>query len=160
VCEEFGVNNVRKVPGFRTGECAVLQRWVQILDGLTALRDTKNMVSIVIGHVKVKKHENVEGDNWNWYDMDLDMGEADEIKRWADVIGFCNTKVFIKKEGQDSTFSKAKKTAIDASGGRRFLYTQKSPTHPGGGRGVYGHLQDEIMLDWASFQAAVIEAAK
>lgn len=160
VCVEFGVNNVRKVPGFRTGECAVLQRWAALLSGLTALRDEKNMASIIIGHVKVKKHKNPEGDDWDCYDFDMDMGEGDELKRWADIIGFCNTKVTIKKEGQDTTFSKSKKTAIDLNKGQRFLYTQKNPAHPGGGRGIYGHLKDEIPLDWASFQDAVIEAAK
>jgi len=159
VCAEFSVSNVRKVPGFRTGECAVMQRWRTILAGLDALRESKNMASIIIGHVKIKKYKNPEGDDWDWYDFDMDMGEQDDIKRWADVILFCNTRVTVKKEGEDSRFSKAKKTGLDLTGGQRFFYTHKNPAHPGGGRGIYGHLPEEVELDWASFQDAIAAAS-
>jgi len=158
VCEEFGVNNIRKVPGFRTGECAVLQRWRSVLAGLDALREEKGMASIIIGHVRVKKHKNPEGDDWDCYDFDMDMGEADEIKRWADVILFCNTKVQVKVDGEDTKFSKAKKIGRDVYQGQRFFYTHKNPAHPGGGRGIYGHLPDGLPLDWATFEAAVAQA--
>jgi len=160
VCVEFNVNNVRKVQGFRTGESAVMQRWRSILSGLDYLRDEKGMASIIIGHVKIKKHKNPEGDDWDTFDFDMEMGEADLLKRWADLILFCNTKVTVKKEGQDTTFSKAKKTGIDITGGQRYLYTQHRPAHPGGGRGIYGALPYELPLDWHAFQAAVTEAAK
>ncbi len=155
VCKEFNVANVRKVPGFRTGESAVRQRWIKILDALDYLRDEKNMASIIIGHVRVKKFKNPDGADWDIYDFDMDMGEGELLKRWADVIGFCNTKVTVKIEGEDTKFSKAKKTGIDTTGGQRYLYTQKRPTHPGGGRGIYGQLPYELPLDWAAFTAAV-----
>jgi len=160
VCAEFQVNNVRKVSGFRTGEAAVVSRWRELLNGLDALRASKNMSSIIIGHVKVRKHKNPEGDDYDTYDFDMDMTEpAELLKRWADVILFANTKVVVKKEGQDSQFAKAKRTGKDVTGGQRFLFTQKQPAHPGGGRGVYGQLPYELPLDWGAFEAAVAEAA-
>ena len=159
VCSEFSVNNIRKVSGFRTGEAAVVSRWRVILDGINALRDHKGMASVVIGHVAVKKHKNPEGDDYNTYDFDLDMAEVSELlKRWADVILFANTKVVVRKDGKDSDFSRAKRLALDTTGGQRFLFTQKRPAHPGGGRGVYGHLPYELPLDWAAFEAAVAAA--
>ena len=158
VCTEFGVNNVRKVSGFRTGEAAVQSRWRTLLDGLDLLRE-KGMAVVVIGHVKVKKFKNPEGDDYDCYDFDLDAEVAELLKRWADLILFCNTKVVVKKEGEDTTFSKAKKTGRDASKGQRFLYTQKKPSHPGGGRGLYGQLPYELPLEWSEFEAAVSAVA-
>jgi hypothetical protein len=155
VCSEFKVSNVRKVPGFRTGEAAVQIRWRGLLNGLDALRESKNMASIIIGHVKIRKHKNPEGDDYDCYDFDLDQEVAEMLKRWADLILFANTKVVVKKEGEDTTFSKAKKRGIDNTGGQRFLYTQKRPAHPGGGRGDYGMLPYELPLDWKEFETAV-----
>lgn len=158
VCQEFGVSNIRKVPGFRTGEAAIQARWRTLLSGLTALREDYAMSSILIGHVKVKPFKNPEGDNYDTYDFDLDSEVAEMLKRWADLILFCNTKTIIKKEGEDSQFSKAKKRGMDISGGQRFLYTQKRPSHPGGGREAFGNLPYELPLDWESFQTAIQEA--
>lgn len=161
VCQEFSVNNIRKVSGFRTGEAAVINRWRLLLDGLDALRTRASMASIIIGHVRVRKFKNPEGDDWDVYDFDMEMNEVGELlKRWADVILFANTKVVVKKDGQDSQFSRAKRTGKDVTGGQRFLFTQKRPAHPGGGRGVYGHLPYELPLDWTAFEAAVAAAAQ
>jgi len=159
VCEENGVDSIRKMPGFRTGEAAVINKWREILDGMDHLRDERNMSIIITGHVKVKAFKNPEGDNYDTYDLDLEHTDVSEmLKRWADLILFANTKVLIKKEGEDTKFSKAKRRGIDASGGARWLYTQKRPAHPGGGRNIYGALPYEIPLDWASFEEAVAAA--
>jgi hypothetical protein len=161
VCESFGVDNVRKVPGFRTGEAAILNIWREILDALDGLRNQKNMASMIIGHVKIKKHKNPEGDDYDKYDMDLEHQDVVELlKRWADVILFANTKVVVKKEGEDTKFSTAKKRGIDTTGGKRFVYTQQRPSHPGKGRGVFGKLPYELPLDWAEFEKAVAEATE
>ncbi len=160
VCVENNVENIRKMTGFRTGEAAVVNKWRRITDGLDALRDEKGMAIIIIGHVKVKQFKNPEGENWDTFDFDLDMNEVgDLLKRWADAIFFAGTKVSVKKEGEDKNFSKAKRTAKDATGGQRYLFTSKHPARPTGGRGVYGQLPAELPLDWASFEAAVAAAA-
>jgi len=161
VCEEAEVTNIRKVPGFRTGEAAVINKWRGILDGFDALRAEKNMSAIIIGHVRVKKMKNPSGDDFDMYDFDLDNGDVAELlKRWADVILFCNTKVQIKKTGEDTKFSKAKRQGLDTSGGKRYLFTQKRPDHPGGGRGLYGQLPYELPLDWQAFETAVAAIAQ
>jgi len=161
VCSEFNVENVRKVPGFRTGEAAVMNRWRSVLDGLDALRNNKGMASIIVSHIRIRNHKNPEGENYDIYDLDLDMSDISEmLKRWADLILFANTKVVVKKDGDDTKFSKAKRTVKDVTGGQRFLFTQKRPAHPGGGRDPYGALPYELPLDWASFEEAVANTIK
>jgi len=162
VCNDFEdyVDNIRKVPGFRTGEAAVVSRWRKITNSLDYLRNDKNMAIIIVGHTKVKNHKNPEGDDYHVYDMDLDIPEVGELlKRWVDVILFANNKVTVKKDGEDKKFTKAKRVAKDTTGGKRFLFTRKTPSHPGGGRDIYGHLPYELPLDWKVFQNAVAEAA-
>lgn len=158
VCAEFGVTTVRKVPGFRTGEASVLKRWREVLAGLDALRDAKGMASIIIGHVRIRKMKNPEGEDWDCYDFDLEHTDVSELlKRWADVVLFCNRKVTVRKDGEDTSFSKAKRTGKDLTG-QRYLYTQGRPFHPGKGRGIYGMLPYELPLDWQAFEDAVAAA--
>jgi hypothetical protein len=154
VCQEAGVQSIERVGGgFGKGFNEALTKWRQLLDGLDALRKDKGMASIVIGHTKVKAINNPDTDSYDAYQLDINDKAANLLFRWADLILFANTKVVVKKE--NTGFNSEKKRAIDAANGMRFLYTQKRPSHPGGGRGVYGALPYELPLDWASFQAAV-----
>lgn len=159
VCAEFKVDNVRKVPGFKTGEAACENRWRNIIAGLDYLRNEKGMACVIISHSRVKKHKNPEGDDYDTWDVDLDNNYGEILKRWVDLILFANTKVTVKVQGEDTKFSKAKRTGKDIYGGQRFVYTQQRPAHPGGGRDVYGQLEYELPLDWKAFTDAVVEAA-
>ena len=114
------------------------------------------MASIVIGHVKVKRFDDPNGDSYDQYQWDLHYSAANLLYRWADCILFCNTKVVVKKT--DLGFGKEKNQGIEIVPGSRFLYTQKRPAHPGGGRGAYGQLPYELPLSWNHFRDAVAAA--
>ena len=73
--------------------------------------------------------------------------------RRSDLVLFANNKVVVKRE--DVGFNQDKKRGIDVTGGKRFLYTQKRPAHPGGGRGGYGRLPYELPLEWEEFEKAI-----
>lgn len=142
--------------GYGKGYVEALGRWRNIMEALDALRTKKNIASILIGHVTVKLFNDPLGESFDMYEFDVHKKAAAALYRWADVIGFANTKKVVKKE--DTGFGSGKKRAVDISNGQRFLYTQKSPSYPAGGRGVYGHLPTEIPLDWNSFKQAVADA--
>ena len=160
VCAKNGnVDSIEKVGGgYAKGYTEALSRWRQIAESLDTLRSERNMASIIIGHVKVKRFDDPCGDSYDTYQFDLNDRAANLLYRWADVILFANTKVIVKKE--DVGFGKEKHRAIDISGGNRFLYTQKRPAHPGGGRGVFGRLPYELPLNWANLMDAVQAASK
>jgi hypothetical protein len=156
VCTENNVDSIEKVGGgYGKGYIEALERWREIMEGLDYLRAEKNMASIIIGHVKVKRFDDPERDSYDQYQFDINEKVANALYRWADFIGFANTKVMVKEE--KAGFDK-KKRAVDAANGNRFLLTQKTPAHPGGGRGVYGQLPHELPLDWQAFQDAVSAA--
>ena len=154
VCRLANVGSIEKVGGgFAKGYVEALAQWRLLTDWLDALRAQKNMASILIGHVKVKAFNDPTQDSYDTYMWDINDKASAMLIRWADSILFANGKAAVKKE--DLGFNKAKGRAIDTAAGERFLYTQKRPAHPGGGRGVYGHLPYELPLTWQAFQDAV-----
>jgi hypothetical protein len=156
VCRAHSVKGIEEVGGgYGKGYTEACQYWRNILQGLDALRETKNMASIIIGHVKVKRFDDPAGDSYDQYMFDIHEKSANLVFRWADLILFANTKVVVKKE--DAGFGKDKKRGIDTTGGQRFLFTQKRPAHPGGGRGIFGQLPYELPLDWSVFENAVAQ---
>lgn len=158
-CEENGnVPSIEKVGGgYGKGYTESLHWWRMILNGLDHLRSQRDMLSIIVGHVKVKRFDDPAGPSYDQYQFDIHEKAANLIYRWADVILFCNTKVVVKSE--DVGFNKEKHKGVDVYEGQRFLYTQKRAAHPGGGRGVYGHLPYELPLSWNTFMEAVTVAS-
>lgn len=156
LCKQANVDSIEKVGGgYGKGYTEAANMWRQLMDGLDALRQ-KGMAVIVIGHVKVKRFDDPLGDSFDQYQFDVHEKVSNSIFRWADSILFANTKVVVKKE--EVGFNKEKKRAIDIGRGR-YLFTQKTPGHPGGGRGVYGRLPYELPLSWEAFKSAVAETA-
>ncbi len=154
VCRAHNVKSIEKVGGgYGKGYTEALALWRELTEGLDALRTRRNMASIIIGHVKIKRFDDPAGDSYDQYQFDIHEKAANLLFRWADLILFANTKVVVKKEEQG--FGKTKARGIDA--GQRFLFTQKKPAHPGGGRGIYGQLPYELPLDWQSFAEATSE---
>jgi len=154
VCRKANVDSIEKVGGgYSKGYTEAAGAAREILAGLDALRNDRNMSCVMIGHVKVKRFDDPGGDSYDQYQFDVDQKLAKLLGRWADVTLFANTKVAIKKE--DVGFGKTKARGLDVTGGARYLFTQPRPAHPGGGRGVYGGLPYELPLDWTAFEEAV-----
>ncbi len=156
-CRENNATSIEKVGGgFSKGYTEALTYWQMLMDGLDALREHKNMASIIIGHVKVSTFNDPERDSYNRYTFDVNEKASNALYRWADFIGFANNKIVTTTEKQG--FGKEVKRAVDAANGNRYLFTQKTPAHPGGGRGVYGRLPAELPLSWEAFKNAVAAA--
>lgn len=157
LCKRANVSGIEKVGGgYGKGYIEAADAFREIFDGLDALRSARNMASILIGHVKTKRFDDPAGDSYDRYQFDVHDRVASLAYRWADSILFAGTKVVTVKE--EVGFNQQKKRGIDVSGGARFLFTQKRPAHPGGGRGVYGRLPYELPLDWIAFEDAVSNA--
>ena len=95
-------------------------------------------------------------DKVDQYQFDIQEKMALTLQRWADSIVFANSETMVKTE--EIGFNKEKKTGKDLTGAR-WLFTQKRPGHPGGGRGVYGRLPYKLPLEWSAFNSAASEAA-
>jgi hypothetical protein len=128
-----------------------MNQWQQLMNSLDYLRNELNMGTILIGHVTVKLFTDPTGDNYDQYTLDLNKHAVSGLMRWADSILFANIRAAVKKE--DKGFNQTSKKAVMRD--ERILFTQKRPAHPGGGRGVYGHIPHELPLEYSAFAEAV-----
>lgn len=141
--------------GYGKGYIEALKYWREIMDGLDALREHKNMASVLIGHVTKRDEEDPVAGTYRTFDFDVHKRAQSALFRWADCILFANTKTLIRTE--EAGFNKTTKRGVGTD--ERRLYTQKRPAHPGGGRDVYGRIPYELPLDWSAFQQAVADAS-
>jgi hypothetical protein len=157
LCEESNCDSIEKVGGgYGKGYIEAANKWRSLMDGLDRLR-SKGISVILIGHVKVKRFDDPLGASFDQYQFDLHEKVHLALQRWADSILFANSETIVKTE--EVGFNKEKKTGKDLTGAR-WLFTQKRPGHPGGGRGVYGRLPYKLPLDWSAFTSAASEAAQ
>lgn len=139
--------------GFQKGYTEALNEWGQLTAVLDFLRNDKDKIIILIGHIKVKRFDDPLGQSYDQYQWDINEKAASKLFRWADSILFANWKTTVRKE--DVGFGKEKAKGVDLGAGCRYLFTQKRASHPGGGRGVYGRLSYELPLSWNAFQQAI-----
>lgn len=160
VCEMSGVDSIEKVDGgYGKGYLAALMQWFELMELCDRLRDEKSMASIFIGHVRVKRFDDPERASYDQYQLDVNEKVANALYRWSDFIGFANRNVSVTSE--EVGFRKKKNKGVDDDPETHYLFTKKTPAHPGGGRGIYGKLPSEIPLYWKDFAeaiAAVVEA--
>ncbi len=150
VCQSGGVDSIEKYEkGYGKGYVEAAKYWRQIMEGLDYLRDDKQMGSIIICHVKTKDFNDPETDPYATYMVDLNEKAANALFRWSDAVLFANYKKAIVSE-KDAGFNKQVRRAIGT--GKRVLYTEKRPAHPGKNR--FG-LPYELELDYSKFKEAV-----
>ena len=157
LCEDDNVDSIELYQkGFGKGYTAAANKMRDLMEGLDRLRS--NGISVIlIGHVKVKRFDDPLGASFDQYQFYLNERIQLALQRWADSILFANSETIVKTE--DVGFKKEKKTGKDLTGAR-YLFTQKRPGHPGGGRGVYGRLPYKLPLSWEAFTNAASEAAQ
>ena len=157
VCADKEVPSIESI-GYGKGFHFALEKWFEIMDALDYLREEKGMGSIIIGHVKIKRFDDPERESYDAYNFDVKDNVSAALYRWSDFTCFANRSVSIKKEV--SGFKKERKIAEVVDDGQPFLYTKKTPTHPGGGRDLYGQLPDELPLEYKAFKAALADLTK
>jgi hypothetical protein len=157
LCDEDQVDSIEQYQkGFGKGYTAAANKMRDLMEGLDRLRQ-KGISCILIGHVKVKRFDDPLGASFDQYQFDLHERIQLALQRWADSILFANSETIVKSE--EVGFNKEKKIGKDLTGAR-YLFTQKRPGHPGGGRGVYGRLPYKLPLEWEAFTNAASEAAQ
>lgn len=156
VCREAKVTKIEDVGGgYGKGYIAAADLWRQVTQGLDALREEKNMASILIGHVITTEFIDPEADPYTTYEMSINKKHAaPHLYRWADCVLFANYEkaAVVTQEGGFN-----KKTRRAAGTGKRALYTEKRPAHPGKNR---FNLPYKLPLEWPAFAEALAAGTK
>jgi len=124
--EDWGESSLDKVGvnggGFYKWRIEALSLWVQILEGLEALRTERKMNIILLGHSTDKEERPPDNDPYRKYTLDLLNKEATNyIYRWVDVIGFYNYHIRTIKVGKGKT----EKTRAKGEGTRTMYLTER-----------------------------------
>lgn len=149
VCEKNGWKNI-EVPGYGRGYVEAASEWRNLMNGLEALRQKKNMGVILIAHDKIKRIEDPMTEGYDSHVVKLHDRAAALVMEWADVIGYAGYRVFTTKT--DAGFGNKETKATTT--GERILHVEPHPAHCGGNR--FG-LQN-MPLNWNAFQASMAAA--
>jgi len=91
VCIEHNVKSIELAAGgYGKGYMEAMNKWREIMEALDYLREEKNMASVIIGHVKVKRFDDPERASYDQYQFDINDKVSNALYRWADFIGFAN----------------------------------------------------------------------
>lgn len=140
-----------EAPGYGKGYIEANADWRRFFALLDTLRDDCNKAVILIAHSQVKRFEAPDVEAYDRYELKLQKGALGLAVEWADIIGFAQDEVTIKKENTGfSTRSRGIGT------GRRVLHVNAKPSFIAGNR--YG-LPDTIDLSWDALMSAMNPAS-
>lgn len=130
------------------GAMIAAQQWRDVLDGLNALRNEKQMTVILLAHNTIKRFDSPEVEPFDRYQPKLQERSNAVVREWADAVMFANYKTIVKKD--DVGFNKT--VARGISSGERMLFTTERPAYMAKNR---YNLPDSIPLTWDAFANAI-----
>ena len=143
ICKRRCVESIEDI-GYAKGYVFALTQWREFLEGLTALRNERGMMIMLIAHAKIEKFENPETDNYDRYVPRLHKLASAVVQEWCDEILFATYKVYTKTTDEGFNRKKTKGTGT----GERIIRTTERPAHVAKNR---LNLPDELPLDWNAY---------
>jgi hypothetical protein len=137
--------------GYGKGYVMSLDYWQQLLEGIIALRDQKNIMPILIAHTDIVRYDSPEVEPFDRFQIKLHKRAFQLLYERADIIGFANWRTLITKD--DVGFNKKQARGIGT--GERLLHLVEKPAYIAKNR--YG-LPETIPLSWQSFSEALSAA--
>lgn len=119
-----------------------------LIDGLTVLRDKKNMTIILLGHAKIFTFNSPDQPSYDRYAPDLHESVCSYVEECMDCVLFFSYKVYVAKT--EANFGKSEKKATGK--GDRVTYTQERP--PFRAKNRYW-LEPEIPMSYDAFLRGV-----
>ena len=153
VCQETGAKSIEKADGgYARGYTHALTYWREVVEGLNALRNGRNMVVVLIAHAKVETFEDPESSPYDRYSPRLHKHAAALLSEWCDAVFFATRK--IRTQTEDTGFNRRRTIAhaIGKDGGERILRTVGGPSCLAKNR--FG-IAEDLPLAWAAFLASL-----
>lgn len=146
--KEIRATNSEKDLAYGKDMLLIAEQWRLIIDWFNALRASKGMMIILVGHCEVKRYDPPDSDSWERFQPKLINRASALVQEWADAVLFANFKTFVKAEAV--TQKKTIKKAI--SSGERLIHTGEKPAYIAKNR--YS-LPETLPLDWSAFIQAM-----
>ena len=140
VCKKRNVESIEDI-GYAKGYVFALTQWREFLEGLSALRNDRGMMVVLLAHARIERFENPETESYDRYVPRLHRLASQVIQEWCDEVLFATFRVYTKQT--DEGFDRKRNQGIGT--GERVLRTVERPSHLAKNR--LG-LPDEMPLDW------------
>lgn len=153
LCAQYNVSSIEKVDGgYARGYTHALPIWRELIEQLSALRNDRGMVIVLIAHSKVERFEDPESSPYDRYSPRLHKHAAALVCEWCDAVLFATRKM--RTQSEDAGFNRKRTTAhaIGKAGGERILRCVGGPSCVAKNR--YG-ITDDIPLSWPAFMSAL-----
>jgi hypothetical protein len=112
----------RDFHAFGAGYRAAMPFWREILDGLSALRNERDMGVIILAHRHEVKQQPPDMDSYKRYEPKLQNLASAMVQEYAEEVFFMNYRIAVVQEDM-----KDKSTRKATGGNARDLYTQERP---------------------------------
>jgi hypothetical protein len=139
-----------KALAYGKGAMIAADYWRNVLEGLSSLRDHKDMAVILIAHSEIKRFDSPEVEPFDRYQPKLQARSSALVQEWCDAVLFANFKTIVKKD--DVGFNKTVSRGITT--GERLIYTTEKPAYLAKNR--FG-LPDSLPLTWNAFAEAIAQ---
>ena len=122
IAAQNNVDAIEKIP-YGKGYKLAVEEWRAVLEKLDIVRNLKNMVVIILAHVKIKRFEDPTADAYDRYLLDLHDSASSLLVEWCDVLAFVNHSIATKTS--DGGFNK--KIIRGIGSGERVMYLEERP---------------------------------
>lgn len=140
-CRELGVQSIEQ-PGYGKGYVEAQRWWKQFFDGITGLRDARNMTVVMTAHSQIVRVEDPLMPTFDRHDLKLHKRAAALAEEYADIILFATMQTRMVKEAQ--AFQKEGRVRA-VTDGTRVMHTIGQPAFLAKNR--YG-LTSPLPLTW------------
>jgi hypothetical protein len=130
--------------GFSKGYVFALTQWREFLEGLTALRNDRCMMVVLIAHARIEHFANPETESYDRYVPRLHRLASQIVQEWCDEVLFASFKIYTKQT--DEGFDRKRTQGIGT--GERIIRTVERPAHVAKNR---LNLPEEMPLDWNAY---------
>jgi hypothetical protein len=143
VCRKRSVESIEDI-GYAKGYVFALTQWREFLEGLTALRNDKGMMIVLIAHARIERFENPETESYDRYVPRLHRLASQVLQEWCDEVLFATFRIHTRQ--MDEGFDRKRTQGIGT--GERILRTVERPAHVAKNR---LNLPEDMPLDWNTY---------
>lgn len=122
VCSDNKIKNIEQ-QSYGKGYVEALYHWRTFFDGITALRDHKNMIVIMTAHSEIKKVEDPTMPSYDRHDLKLHKRASALADEFSDVILYAT--LMTKTVSEDQGFGNKRVRAVTT--GERLMHTVGQP---------------------------------
>lgn len=147
VCKDHSIPSIEHL-GYGKGYVEALGYWRQVLAGVTALRDEKNMIVCMIAHSQVVRIEDPTQPGYDSFSLKLHKRASALVDEFSDIILYACLRTMVKTE--DTKFNAKRARAVTT--GDRIMHAVGQPAYTAKNR--YG-LPATLPLSWDALTDAL-----